>query len=459
MLSLIQHAGQKAFLAAEGLFNRVFGDALNPFYYLGAIAYYLLWVVVASGLYLYVFFKTGVHEAYDSVEYLTHQQWWLGGVMRSFHRYASDAMVLAMALHLVRHFTFDQYRSFRWFSWISGVILLWLTFVAGVNGYMLPWDRTAQFVTVGTRRVARLAADVQRHAGPQFHFARRRQRPAVLAAVVPAHRLSARRSGAAVDPHPARAGRQDHAAAPDLGWRHAGASRVVAREAGAVRTRSRPRCGTDDDSSRLVLSARLSRCSTRGRRRRLDAGRRIDGAPVAPAVAAAQAHGEGRPASDGPARQPDHSGAPRRDDPRSRVARGNCVPVRMPQRRLRPVQMHGALRSRRARPAPGIGTLRRGACPGNGARLQRDAIVRHRDGIRAAGAARRHSPARIHGKGRRDEKRHRRRDDRQAQGERRADSILRRPIHQHHAAGRASSEASRSPRRRMSTATSNCRSD
>jgi NAD(P)H-flavin reductase/ferredoxin len=150
MLRLIQHAGQKAFLAAEGLFNRVFGDALNPFYHLGAIAYYLLWVVVASGLYLYVFFKTGVHEAYDSVEYLTHQQWWLGGIMRSFHRYASDAMLLAMGLHLVRHFTFDQYRSFRWFSWISGVILLWLTFVAGVNGYMLPWDRTAQFVTVGS---------------------------------------------------------------------------------------------------------------------------------------------------------------------------------------------------------------------------------------------------------------------------------------------------------------------
>jgi NAD(P)H-flavin reductase/ferredoxin len=150
MLKLVQHTGQKAFLAAEGLFNGVFGDALNPFYYLGAIARYLLWVVVASGIYLYIFFKTGVNEAYDSVDYLTHQQWWLGGIMRSVHRYASDAMVLAMGLHVVRHFAFDHYRSFRWFSWVSGVILLWLTYVTGVNGYMLPWDRTAQFVTIGT---------------------------------------------------------------------------------------------------------------------------------------------------------------------------------------------------------------------------------------------------------------------------------------------------------------------
>ncbi|MCC7326487.1 MAG: cytochrome b N-terminal domain-containing protein [Burkholderiales bacterium] len=150
MLRLIQRTGQAAFLAVEGLFNKVFGDALNPFYYLGAIAYFLLWIVVGSGLYLYIFFGTGVREAYASVEYLTHNQWWLGGIMRSFHRYASDAMVLAMILHLVRHYVFDHYRSFRWFSWVSGVILLWLTYIAGINGYMLPWDVTAQFVTVAT---------------------------------------------------------------------------------------------------------------------------------------------------------------------------------------------------------------------------------------------------------------------------------------------------------------------
>jgi CDP-4-dehydro-6-deoxyglucose reductase len=150
VLRLVHRAGQKVFLAAEGVFNKVFGDELNPFYYLGAIANYLLWVVVVTGLYLYVLFSTGVHEAYDSVEWLTRQQWWAGGIMRSLHRYASDAMVLAMALHLVRHFVFDHYRSFRWFSWVSGLVLLWLVYVAGINGYMLPWDQTAQFVTVAT---------------------------------------------------------------------------------------------------------------------------------------------------------------------------------------------------------------------------------------------------------------------------------------------------------------------
>ena len=150
MLRAVQRIGQTAFLAAERAFNAVFGDALNPFYYVGAIAYYLLWLVVGTGIYLYIFFETGVEDAYHSVEYLTHQQWWLGGIARSLHRYASDAMVLAMVLHLVRHFVFDHYRSFRWFSWISGVVLLWLVYISGINGYMLPWDSTAQFVTVAT---------------------------------------------------------------------------------------------------------------------------------------------------------------------------------------------------------------------------------------------------------------------------------------------------------------------
>ena len=150
MLKLVQRGGQFLFLRVEWLFNHAFGEANNPLYYLGAITYFLFWIVVATGLYLYVFFKTGVDEANASVEYLTHGQWYAGGIMRSVHRYASDGMVLGMLLHLTRHFTFDRYRSFRWFSWISGIAVLWITYVSGINGYMLPWDRLAQFVTVAT---------------------------------------------------------------------------------------------------------------------------------------------------------------------------------------------------------------------------------------------------------------------------------------------------------------------
>src|SRR6476660_5670282 len=102
MLKLVQRGGQFLFLRVEWLFNHAFGEANNPLYYLGAITYFLFWIVVATGLYLYVFFKTGVDEANASVEYLTHGQWYAGGIMRSVHRYASDGMVLGMLLHLTR---------------------------------------------------------------------------------------------------------------------------------------------------------------------------------------------------------------------------------------------------------------------------------------------------------------------------------------------------------------------
>jgi NAD(P)H-flavin reductase/ferredoxin len=150
MLKLIHAAGRNAFLLFDRGFNRAFGEALNPLYYLGAISYFMFWVVVVSGFYVYIFYETGVDTTFASVERLTHAQWYLGGVMRSLHRYASDAMVLTMLLHMARHFFFDHYRSFRAFSWITGVILIWLVYVSGVNGYMLPWDQLAQYVVVTT---------------------------------------------------------------------------------------------------------------------------------------------------------------------------------------------------------------------------------------------------------------------------------------------------------------------
>ena len=79
----IQSLLQWLFLRAEGLFDAAFGDRLNPLYHLGAITFFLFWVVGASGLYLYVFFETGVAAAHASVEAITHGQWYAGGIVRS----------------------------------------------------------------------------------------------------------------------------------------------------------------------------------------------------------------------------------------------------------------------------------------------------------------------------------------------------------------------------------------
>ena len=148
MIKRLQSLLQWLFLRAEALFNRAFGDKLNPLYQIGATSFFLFWIVTASGFYLYAFFETSIVGAYTSVEALTQGP--VGGLMRSLHRYASDAIVLTMVLHMLRHFAFDRLRGFRWFSWMTGVILVWLIFASGINGYMLPWDKTAQYVIVSS---------------------------------------------------------------------------------------------------------------------------------------------------------------------------------------------------------------------------------------------------------------------------------------------------------------------
>jgi CDP-4-dehydro-6-deoxyglucose reductase, E3 len=150
MTGWLQRPLRWVFMHVEAVFNSAFGDQLNPFYHLGAIAFYLFWLVAATGLYLYIFFDTAVPGAYESVEALTHGQWWLGGIMRSVHRYASDGIVVIMMVHLLRHFAFARLYGYRWFAWVTGVALIWFVYICGINGFMLPWDRLAQFTIIAS---------------------------------------------------------------------------------------------------------------------------------------------------------------------------------------------------------------------------------------------------------------------------------------------------------------------
>lgn len=150
MIRLIHRVGQGIFLRLESGLNSIFGPTLNPFYYLGAITYLMFWIIFVSGFYIYFFYDTGVNDAYNSVEQITRNQWYFGGILRSLHRYASDGMILFGVLHLLRNFAFDRYRGFRWFSWYTGILAISTVYIAGINGYWLPWDKLAQFSAVAT---------------------------------------------------------------------------------------------------------------------------------------------------------------------------------------------------------------------------------------------------------------------------------------------------------------------
>ncbi|MGQ0430161.1 MAG: hydrogenase iron-sulfur subunit [Gammaproteobacteria bacterium] len=134
----------------DRLCARAFPPAWNPMAQLGAIGWFLFWIVVVSGIYLYIFFDTGVAGTWGSIEAITDDQWWAGGVMRSLHRYASDALVVMVLVHLLREWAMDRMRGNHWFAWATGVPLLLFIYVCGITGYWLVWDLRAQYVAVTT---------------------------------------------------------------------------------------------------------------------------------------------------------------------------------------------------------------------------------------------------------------------------------------------------------------------
>ncbi len=150
MIDRVHRAGRAAFGALRRPMAKAYDSAENPLNHLGAMTVFFFWIVLVSGIWLLIFFRTSVSGAFQSVEYLTREQWYLGGIMRSLHRYASDAAIVTILLHIVKEFAFNRYRSTRWFSWVTGIPLIWIIFPLGITGYWLVWDELAQYVAISS---------------------------------------------------------------------------------------------------------------------------------------------------------------------------------------------------------------------------------------------------------------------------------------------------------------------
>jgi ferredoxin/coenzyme F420-reducing hydrogenase delta subunit len=148
VIGAIRSVLRAGFGLIERPFDRLFSPALNPLAQLGALGFFFFWIVAVSGIYLFIFFDTGIERAYQSVEYLSGDHWFHAGVMRSFHRYASDLMVVMVVVHLLREFSLDHYRGVRWYSWFTGLPIIWLLYASGITGYWLVWDKLAQYVAL-----------------------------------------------------------------------------------------------------------------------------------------------------------------------------------------------------------------------------------------------------------------------------------------------------------------------
>jgi ferredoxin/coenzyme F420-reducing hydrogenase delta subunit len=132
-----------AWMRIERGLDRWCPQGANPLSHLGSIAGLMFVVLLLSGIYLYVYFDTSVTGAWSSIEGLSRQP--PGGSVRSLHRYAADAFMIAVWLHLLRELLLGRYTGFRRMSWLTGVVLLPMMYLSGIGGFWLSWDRLGQY--------------------------------------------------------------------------------------------------------------------------------------------------------------------------------------------------------------------------------------------------------------------------------------------------------------------------
>lgn len=137
---------QKATLWIEKGLNTVFSQKYNPFYYHGALPNFFIWALFLSGLLLFAYYQPTLATAYESVRYITYDLPF-GNLFRSVHRYASDGMMIFVMLHLARVWFTDRYREYRILPWLTGVILLTITYLIGLSGFLMIWDQEAVTLT------------------------------------------------------------------------------------------------------------------------------------------------------------------------------------------------------------------------------------------------------------------------------------------------------------------------
>jgi ferredoxin len=139
----IERLAWRALSAADAACNRLYGWRGNPLYQSGTIVVALLAVLLVTGIWLLLFYK--VSTPWASVAAVTASPI-TGNWVRGLHRYASDAALVATAVHILRMFAQGRSWGPRTLAWVSGVALLALLFVCGLTGYVLVWDEFGQLL-------------------------------------------------------------------------------------------------------------------------------------------------------------------------------------------------------------------------------------------------------------------------------------------------------------------------
>ncbi|MDH5718385.1 MAG: hydrogenase iron-sulfur subunit [Spirochaetia bacterium] len=122
---------------------------VNPFVQAGAIANTTMIIAIVTGIIVLFWYIPSVNFAYDSLESMKTSPY-SAQLIRSLHRYSSDACILFAILHGAQMFFGRRFTGPRWLAWFTGIAAVVMVWLIGWLGYWLLWDVRGQEVAVST---------------------------------------------------------------------------------------------------------------------------------------------------------------------------------------------------------------------------------------------------------------------------------------------------------------------
>ena len=119
----------------------------NWFYTLGSATMFAFLSQAVTGVFLAMYYDPSPNRAYESARYITNDVF-LGEFVRGMHKWGATMMMVLIFLHMGRTFFFGAYKYPRELNWVIGVVLVVLTMMMGLTGYLLPFDQRSYWATI-----------------------------------------------------------------------------------------------------------------------------------------------------------------------------------------------------------------------------------------------------------------------------------------------------------------------
>ncbi len=122
----------------------------SVWYYFGGVSLFFFIIQVVTGILLLFYYKGSADLAFESIQFIMSKVQF-GWLIRSIHAWAANLFILASFIHMFSVYFERSYRKPREITWVTGMLMFFLSLGFGFSGYLLPWNELAFFATkVGT---------------------------------------------------------------------------------------------------------------------------------------------------------------------------------------------------------------------------------------------------------------------------------------------------------------------